>query len=154
PQPGSLAGADTVTMQLVELTEYVIEAFAGNAQAGIPHLDAQQFTPAPAANQYPPARCIANGIAQQVAQDAAEHAVIGTHGPAPEPCPHLQTVGFDQPLEFAQQRVDDLGQGVIAQLQRDVAMIQAGNIEQVTEYVLGAFQCRVGAFNQLRLGPG
>src|SRR5690606_40651356 len=93
-QPGTLARADPIGMQLVELAEDVLETLARNTQPGIPYLNAQQLTPAPAADQYPPARRIADGIAQQVAQDAAEHAVIGTHRPAPKPGPHLQPAGF------------------------------------------------------------
>src|SRR5690606_2566877 len=76
PQPGALARPDPVAMQLVEFPEYVIETLAGNAQAGVPHLDGQQITPTPTADQYPPRGRIANGIAEQIAHDSAEHAVV------------------------------------------------------------------------------
>src|SRR5690606_32318107 len=71
----SLGG--TLEPELIEFEEDRLQLVLGDATAGIPDLDAQRTTAFTRAEQYPATFGVTAGIAEKVAQDAAQQAEIG-----------------------------------------------------------------------------
>jgi hypothetical protein len=65
---------------LVELVEDCVEHVGRDARSGIEDIDPQHPAAVPAANQNPPRCGMANGVGQQVAQDAfQQHHIAVQH---------------------------------------------------------------------------
>src|SRR5579871_1398757 len=61
------------SFQPIELAENVLLLIRWNAGPGIPNLDAQLVAAASAAYQYAAARCVTDGVLDQIADDLCEH---------------------------------------------------------------------------------
>ncbi|MNE60521.1 hypothetical protein D3C80_1556700 [compost metagenome] len=76
-QPAVLVRALDITA--LELLEHFFQVLFGNANAAVPHFDAQAATQAPTTQHHAPAAGVADGIAEQVAQDARQQLDVTAH---------------------------------------------------------------------------
>src|SRR5258706_12077163 len=62
--------------ELAEFAEDILPLIVGNADAGVPHLDAQRLAAPPAADQDAAAIGITNGVGDEIEEDAPEQDAV------------------------------------------------------------------------------
>ncbi len=148
PQSHPFAVGGAAYIQLVEFKENRLQAVGGNAASGVPHLQPQLVAPAPRRQQDAAALGVAAGIAEEVAQDPRHQPQVGEQGKVTEAHPQPQPRRLGHRLELGNQGREHFIQAVGGQVRLHRRLIEPGNIQQVGEQVLGAFQGLVGAFHQ------
>ncbi|MNC48900.1 hypothetical protein D3C75_980460 [compost metagenome] len=76
-QPTVLVRALHITP--LELQEHVFQVFFGNADAAVPNFNPHATAQAPTPQHHAPAAGVADGIAEQVAQDARQQLDVTAH---------------------------------------------------------------------------
>ncbi len=123
-----------------------------DAAAGIPHLDVQRIAPTPAAEQHAAAPRVAHRVGQEVLQHAPEQLRIRVDHVLVIGGPQLQSSVAGDHGEFGRQGLDHLSQGKVFQARLLSARVQAGDIEQAAQQVLGRDQRRFGLAHQRAAG--
>ena len=76
-EPASLCLIPFLVFELLEFLEYLISLVRRNADAGIPDFNPHLALPPPASDQYPAVLCVADGVSDQVPNNALEQHGVG-----------------------------------------------------------------------------
>ena len=123
-----------------ELLENLLQALLGNPHAAVPHLDQQALLLTPATQHHPPLVGVANGIAEQVAQDPRQQLDVAAHQRRAADKVQRQAFGAGELGVLGGEVVEQLTQGERRDIGLDHASIQLGNIHQGPQQVFHVFQ--------------
>ncbi len=124
----------------LELLKDFLELVRGDAHAGIPDLDGQALPTPAAAQKHASLGRVANGVGQQVAQDARQQLDIAAHERRARNEIKLQLFGTGNLAKLHGQILEQLADGERRDIRFDHAGIQLGNIDQCAEQVLHVLQ--------------
>ncbi|MNO82242.1 hypothetical protein D3C76_735110 [compost metagenome] len=154
PQPHALAVGGAAHVQLIEFEEDGVQAIGGNAASGVPHFQAQLVAPATGPQQDAAFVGVATGVTEEVAQDPGHQAQVGANGVIAHVHAQPQAGGLGHGLELRDQWPEQFVEAVQRDIRLDRRLIEAGDVQQVGEQVLGAFQRLMRAFDQHLLDLG
>ena len=145
------AGAGLI--EAAELVEDLRQVVLGNAGAGVPHLQFDRAIAHARGDQHAAFARVAQRIGEEVLQRAAQQAAVAAHRPRRVRRAHAQlqsASGGDRRVlrdQLAQQFVDV----EVDDLDAQRAGVQARDVEQAVEQVLGGAQRGIDALGQARL---
>ncbi len=124
----------------LELLEDFLQAFGGDTHAAVPDLDRQPAPLAPTAQHHPALAGVADGVAQQVAQNPRQQLDVAAHQRRAShevqfqafAAGHLGVLGGEVFQQFAQGKGRDIG--------LDHPGIELGNVHQGAQQVFHVFQ--------------
>ena len=119
-----------------------------SSRAAIPYFPAQ--VAASATNtQQDRAFAVAEGIGQKVLQDASQELRIAVDAQRRAADPKCQALFLSQRLELRAQGIEQRVKREWLPVRGDLAVLQAGNIQQIADQVLGRTQRAVQMLHQL-----
>ena len=134
-EPEALAAA-LALLEAVELEEDVAELAFRDAGAGVPDLD-DDVAPAPAAAEEDAAADrVAQGVGEEVLQDAAQQRRVAAHGGGAGHRAERQALGAGEGGELLGERLQDVGEAEVGEARRRHAAVELGDLDELAEQVL------------------
>ena len=122
-----------------------------NSFTGIPDLDHQYLAAATATHQDAAATGVAQGIADQIEQNAFDDLFVAAHPEPRRPQLQPQSLLCRRQRKILTQAIQHLGQGEAADARHHIAAVEARNVEDRIEQVLQGVHCRLDVRNQFGL---
>ncbi|MPN06786.1 hypothetical protein SDC9_154043 [bioreactor metagenome] len=97
------------------------------------HFDAQLVAAAPAANQHAALGRVADGVRQQVLQDAPEQCLVAVHHIARADGGELESPAFRDDAEVVLHHLQQRAEREVAHMHVELARLHARNVEQAVE---------------------
>ena len=135
----------------LELLEDLFKTVFGNADAAVPDLDGQALAVPATAQHHPPAGGIANGIAQQIAQDPRQQLHVAAHQGRTRHKVQFQPLTARHLDVFGGQVVEQLAEGERRDIGLDHPGIKLGNVHQRAQQVFHVLQRVADVAHQLRV---
>ncbi len=134
-QPEAFFSARLVAVEAFEFFEDDLLFIQRNARASVPDFQAQ-LALASANPQQHWAFGVAEGIGQEVLQDSSQQFDVAVDAQLAAPDPEFQPLVVGQRLELGTEDVEHLIEHERLRIGVDLAVFQAGNVQQIADQVL------------------